>query len=262
MLTNFDSGAPLPDLITVMTTPLAFHLAGADIVKIKISPAVLTKTIRGKHYGQIDRALLESIPRAMTDPIMLFRSKSKTIDDSLVAMLQLKNDNGSTVIVSVYMDQDGNINEITSAYPKEHHDRSPNNTYFAAQIRGEKLAYINTDKALNWVTDPDIKLSQADVVEIGNAITKNDSDPLPIPMDVSTHYSAMESLSAERIPNQRDLVKMRDEYPGYYQEGRNAELPRGASEFLNGETIIRVFKNGDRSTLLHEFSHMFLESRR
>jgi prepilin-type processing-associated H-X9-DG protein len=77
----------------------------------------------------------------------------------------------------------------------------------------------------------DVELSQADVAEIRDAITKNDSDPLPIPMDVSIHSSAMESLSTGRISNQHDLVKMRDEYPGYYQEGQNADLPRGLRNF-------------------------------
>ena len=37
---------------------------------------------------------------------------------------------------------------------------------------------------------------------------------------------------------------------------------KGSTAFPDGETIVRIFEAGDRSTFLHEMAHVFLEFRR
>ena len=49
--------------------------------------------------------------------------------------------------------------------------------------------------------------------------------------------------------------------PDIYMQGKK-ENDRGYVEFREAETVIHILKNGDRSTLIHELGHVFLNSRR
>lgn len=87
--------------IRVMTTPIALKLASDEDVSFKeivTSPAVLKKILKDKHV-EITPDILKQLPRAMADPILVF--KSATVPGSYVSMLELKDDKGGTVVVPV-----------------------------------------------------------------------------------------------------------------------------------------------------------------
>jgi hypothetical protein len=64
--------------------------------------------------------------------------------------------------------------------------------------------------------------------------------------------------SSEIIPEtyEQDDINLRIE------QGAGKQVIKGATTFLDGETVVRIFQAGDRSTFLHEMSHVFLEFRR
>jgi hypothetical protein len=63
-------------------------------------------------------------------------------------------------------------------------------------------------------------------------------------------------------------MEYRMEDGGHYQEGQSKapsgeeRVIKGSTAFSDGETIVKIFQAGDRSTFLHEMGHVFLEFRR
>jgi GH24 family phage-related lysozyme (muramidase) len=67
------------------------------------------------------------------------------------------------------------------------------------------------------------------------------------------------TASAEEIDAAIDAYNKRDQQG--FEAGPNSyfQSERGAAQFSPGETIIKLFKGADESTLLHEMGHIFLE---
>ncbi len=62
----------------------------------------------------------------------------------------------------------------------------------------------------------------------------------------------LESFLDWRVPTESDLVKLKAAMPGDYQQAR------GQAAFPSGQSIVTLFETADRSTLLHEMGHVFL----
>jgi hypothetical protein len=95
--------------VRVMTTPLAFNFAGAKVLPVYMDAGKL-KTILDSHSG-MSTELVKQIPEALADPVAIF--KSATHANGLVAMLELKDKNGSTVVAALHMNVNQGRNEIT-----------------------------------------------------------------------------------------------------------------------------------------------------
>jgi len=220
--------------VRVMTTPIALKLAADEEVGFKeivTSPAVLKKILEEKHV-EVTPDILKQLPRAMADPILVF--KSATVSGSYVSMLELKDSAGGTIIVPVALNasKPGKQAFMTSVYSKGN-IAQVNNQWFAKQIESGNLRYMNTKKSASWARDVGLQL--------------------PI---MSLPAEALHELN---IPTEADLVKARVENPGFYQD---AGTPLGSTRFGEAETIVTILKNGNRSTFLHELGHVFLNSRK
>ena len=69
----------------MMTTPLVLSLTGVEVLPVEIHARNLDKILNGKH--EIAPETLKQIPRAIADPIMIFRSpadESKGRDSRVV----------------------------------------------------------------------------------------------------------------------------------------------------------------------------------
>ena len=214
-----------------MTTPIALKLAADEEVGFKeivTTPRILNKILKQKHVD-VTPEILKQLPRAMADPILVF--KSATVPGSYVSMLELKDDKGGTVVVPVALNsaEPGKQAFMTSIYGKGNITQA-NDQWFAEQVESGNLRYMNTKKSTSWARD------------VGHQ--------LPI---MSRQPEALRELN---IPTEADLVKARFENPGVYQDERQ-QAPRGAYEAAN--RIIRLFESADASTLLHETGHAFLD---
>ena len=83
-------------LIMLRNTPLVLSLLGADKdLTVSTNYRTLNKVLREKHKLPVD--VMKQVPKAMTDPIMIF--KSATVANDYVMMLDLKDNKGATVVV-------------------------------------------------------------------------------------------------------------------------------------------------------------------
>ena len=139
------------ETVRVMDMPLALQLAGALKNEIVAGYKFFEHTLQGKHSEQISPALMKKLVTSLADPIMVFDSDSHP-GTSLVAMLELQDKQGATVVVPVRLQMNpGDPNSpaiLSSFYGKGNSSTGiPSNRWFVHQIEKGNLKYINTKKA-------------------------------------------------------------------------------------------------------------------
>lgn len=200
---NAPDKSKMSGLVHVMETPLVLSLVGGNYINktgrqgISISESKMLK-IQQEH--NLSTAVVKQIPKAMADPIAIFESaenEGKPGVNDVVFMLDLKDDNGATVVAAVWLEQDSKqglvFNRLASYYGKdkvkEKSKVAVNDDWFVRQNNKGKMLYVNTKKALHWTTKSGLLLPS-----------------------VGSNGELLEN-----IPSERDLVKLRQENPTFYQ---------------------------------------------
>lgn len=149
--------------VPVMSTPLALELAGAEILPVEISPKNLKKITIGKHNvanGEgMTPDIVKQIPRALTDPLMIFEAEysGKKGENRIIAVLDLKDQNGTTIVTPFELKQKNNkkgyeINEMLSAFGKEDKFTKQQATkWYEDNVSAGRLRYINKGKTAEWL---------------------------------------------------------------------------------------------------------------
>lgn len=200
---RFMAGKISTDTIQVMRTPLVMRLVGAEILPVEISVSDLKKVLVDKHTD-ITPDIMKQIPRALTDPMMIFSTYSgKNGEVRKVIVLELKDENGATIVVPMELEHmsDGyKVNRMTSTYGKtDRKTGEPSYEWFKKQLEAGNLEYANRKKATDWIST-----EQPDWL-----IPKEKVDNL---------------LSAPNVANEEDLVKLKSENPTYYQTAADKDL--------------------------------------
>lgn len=200
---RFMAGKISTDTIQVMRTPLVMRLVGAEVLPVEISVSDLKKVLVDKHTD-ITPDIMKQIPRALTDPMMIFSTYSgKNREVRKVIVLELKDENGATIVVPMELEHmsDGyKVNRMTSTYGKtDRKTREPSYEWFKKQLESGNLEYVNRKKATDWIST-----EQPDWL-----IPKEKVDNL---------------LSAPNVANEEDLVKLKSENPTYYQTAADKDL--------------------------------------
>lgn len=220
--------------VKVMTTPLVMKLVGAEILPVETSTTVLSKLLHGKHSNELDENIVKQIPRALTDPVAVFQSKTKK--GRLVVALELKDKNKSPIVVPFALDISSNpvdtsngyyMNFITSAYGKDYKGR-PNIKWFYDEINAGRMCYGNKKKLTELLGTAGLYLPQP----------PKSNELL---------------LDIQSVPNETDLVKLKNENPEYYQQKEEY-----AGAYDAGENAIHIFSAGNQSTVVHEAAHWWL----
>lgn len=146
--------------ITVMTTPMVMHLAGAKVLPIHIDYSIMDKIIGATHvhaHGkEIPPSLLKKLPSALTDPLMIIKADRP---DKMIVVVDLKDKNGATVIVPMVLNVNNrkntmSINKIMSVYGKG--TPIPNNGWIAKHINNNDLLYINKKRTARWMSNSSV----------------------------------------------------------------------------------------------------------
>lgn len=149
--------------VPVMSTPLALELAGAEILPVEISPKNLKKITIGKHNvanGEgMTPDIVKQIPRALTDPLMIFEAEysGKKGENRIIAVLDLKDQNGTTIVTPFELKQKNNkkgyeIKEMLSAFGKEDKFTKQQATkWYEDNVSAGRLRYINKGKTAEWL---------------------------------------------------------------------------------------------------------------
>lgn len=200
---RFMAGKISTDTIQVMRTPLVMRLVGAEVLPVEISVSDLKKVLVDKHTD-ITPDIMKQIPRALTDPMMIFSTYSgKNGEVRKVIVLELKDENGATIVVPMELEHmsDGyKVNRMTSTYGKtDRKTGEPSYEWFKKQLEAGNLEYVNRKKATDWIST-----EQPDWL-----IPKGKVDNL---------------LSAPNVANEEDLVKLKSENPTYYQTAADKDL--------------------------------------
>ena len=200
---RFMAGKISTDTIQVMRTPLVMRLVGAEVLPVEISVSDLKKVLVDKHTD-ITPDIMKQIPRALTDPMMIFSTYSgKNGEVRKVIVLELKDKNGATIVVPMELERKkGNyeVNQITSAYGKtDKKTRRTSFVWFQKQLQEGKLEYANRKKVTDWISSEQPHW----------LIPKEKVDNL---------------LSAPNVANEEDLVKLKSENPTYYQTAADKDL--------------------------------------
>lgn len=200
---RFMAGKISTDTIQVMRTPLVMRLVGAEVLPVEISVSDLKKVLVDKH-ADITPDIMKQIPRALTDPMMIFSTYSgKNGEARKVIVLELKDENGATIVVPMELEHmsDGyKVNRMTSTYGKtDRKTGEPSYEWFKKQLEAGNLEYANRKKATDWIST-----EQPDWL-----IPKEKVDNL---------------LSAPNVANEEDLVKLKSENPTYYQTAADKDL--------------------------------------
>ena len=70
---RFIAGKEKSPMVRVMTTPLVLELTGAEVLPVEIAKTDLDKILNGKHAGDMTPEIMKQLPRALTNPIMIFK---------------------------------------------------------------------------------------------------------------------------------------------------------------------------------------------
>lgn len=178
--------------VKVMTTPLVMKLAGAEILPIYVHQNVLSKILKhtedktGKH-GHADEMtpeLMKQLPSAIADPMAIVENEGKP-----VVVTTLVDRNGDTIIIPFTLNKkvgariyyDANI--IESVYGKR------DSVWIKSRLL-TSAKYINKKRTNDWLQ----------------------SAGLQSPIEATISFS-----SNQNIPNESDLVKLKEQNQEYYQ---------------------------------------------
>jgi hypothetical protein len=207
--------------VPVMSTPLALELAGAEILPIEISPKNLKKITIGKHNvanGEgMTPEIVKQIPRALTDPIMIFDAEysGKKGEKRIIAVLDLKDENGTTIVTPFELKQRNNkkgyeINEMLSAFGKEDKVTKQQATkWYEDNVLAGRLRYINKEKTAEWL--------------------KSARDEYPM------LERAVDSSLTLNIPTEKDFVNLKNRKTEQYSLG-NKSTGKEATFGRSGKT--------------------------
>lgn len=211
-------------------TPLVLQMLGAENLPVVTTYNVLKKVLVEKH--KLPVAALQQVPAAMADPVMVFRSATQGGD--LVMMLDVKDQNGATVVVPLALKQDSpegySVNLATSVYAKNKAEHgAANNRWFINQIENGNLLYRNHKKSRAWEAMVGLQLPP-------------------------THFT---NTGKKNLYTDANLVKLREANPELYHDG--SDDPRGSVTIHPESYLVNLFQKADLTTLLHETGHIFLE---
>lgn len=231
-----ENGDVIKGSIHVMNTPLVMQMLGIENLPIQIDITKLNK-IKNEH-PEMTASVLKQIPRALTNPIMI--SRSKTVPGRIVVVLDIKGENGANVIVPFVLNTTKKgikANVIASAYTKEK-GKKINHQWFINNVNGDGLLYVDRNR----------------LPELLNLDKKNTTALLKrAAVQFRLRNKSNNGISVNRILNETDLVKLKNENPEYYQK-----RDKYAGAYNRTENVIHLFEAANQSTLLHEAAHWWL----
>lgn len=240
---DFIRGKNKNKTVRVMRTPIVMELVGARILPVDISVKNLNKILNKKHAEGIDTDIIKQIPKALTDPLMIFDTYGGTNGEKRkVVVLDLKDKNGATIVVPFELDVDNKeksykMNEVLSAYGKtDSKTHEASTRWIEEQLKNGKLLYINKKRAAAF-----------------------DNEKLLSLMPYQNNGS-----STNIIADEETLRKKRAEVGSFYQSADNQQekKPHKGSFRMNdkGQSVIELFQTADSSTIIHELGHYFVEA--
>ena len=216
IVNDFMAGKMSSDkMLDVMTTPLVMRLVGGETYPLKISLRVLGKILKEKHGNDISAKALKSLPRALTDPLVIAKNRDKNGNpkEGIVFVVELTDGTG-VVQVPIFVDRTHGIdigNDIATVFKRD------SAKHFGYSVLRDDILYINTKKGREFLNDN------------GKVITNR--------IRISSSF-------VKSIPNETDLVKLKKQNPTMYQSAIvdiPEEKKQHAPQAIRPTFLIKVF---------------------
>ena len=146
--------------IHVMQTPLVLQLIGIKPLPIYIAPSTLGH-IQEKH-ADVSQEILQQIPRALANPVMVF--SSATVQNRVVVALDLKSAQGIDIVVPLALDivrGRSSIHMITSVYGRgagRGADRTTDYRWYINNIFNGHTLYVDKEKTKTFYQSAGLQL--------------------------------------------------------------------------------------------------------
>ena len=234
-----EKGDVIKGSIHVMDTPLVMQMVGIKNLPIRIDVSKLNK-IKNDH-PEMTGTVLKQIPRALTNPVMI--AMSKTVPGRIVVALGVKGENGVNVVVPFILNADKKgikANIIASAYSRKKASAfyAIDHQWFINNVNGGGLLYADRSRLPTLL-----------------GLNKKNTTVLlkRAAVQFRLRNKSNSGISVNRILNETDLVKLKNENPEYYQKKEEY-----AGAYDAGENAIHIFSAGNQSTVVHEAAHWWL----
>ena len=143
-------------VLMLKQTPLAMRLVGAEFRELRADPHVFDGLFpkaeesnpRHNSHPEMTRDVLKQIPRALTDPVAVYKDmRVNPSHNTLVFLLDVWDSEGTPVIVPVRFNAQGNkgtINLALSTYGKQ------SRNIIDLALQNDALLYVNRRKSGRW----------------------------------------------------------------------------------------------------------------
>lgn len=237
--------------VRLMSTPLVLQMLGFSAHDIEITPSVLAKVLKGKHADSIDTEVLKDLPRALANPVAIFKNydgrKQKFIDNEVIVVVDILGKKGTLIQVPFVFDINynfGKVHKVKSIFERQ------NIKWYHQQLENKALLYAHIHK-----NRPSLRQQQA--INGPTGTTRSN-----IAFIIEQHLQK----SNEKVLTNEDLDKARATQQDRYYQAEESSKYRGLTtvypEELGSKRLIQLFDAANFSTFIHESGHLFLEDLR
>ena len=237
--------------VRLMSTPLVLQMLGFSAHDIEITPSVLAKVLKGKHADSIDTEVLKDLPRALANPVAIFKNydgrKQKFIDNEVIVVVDILGKKGTLIQVPLVFDINynfGKVHKVKSIFERQ------NIKWYHQQLENKALLYAHIHK-----NRPSLRQQQA--INGPTGTTRSN-----IAFIIEQHLQK----SNEKVLTNEDLDKARATQQDRYYQAEESSKYRGLTtvypEELGSKRLIQLFDVANFSTFIHESGHLFLEDLR
>ena len=277
--------------VKLMDTPIVLQMLGFSAHDIEITPSVLAKVLKGKHADSIDTEVLKDLPRAIANPVAIFRNydgeKRVYIDNQVIVVVDIADKQGEIIQIPLVFDVEKRkikVNRIKSIFGRgtlswysnslKHHSllyygkKKTNLSGNGASYAPTRTSWSIYDSSIQQDTE-NSKGNFEDDAQKKTNLLDNGARRAPISLDWSNVVHIIEQhlqKSNEKVLTSEDLDKARAAQQDRYYQGEESSKYRGLTtvypEELGSKRLIQLFDAANFSTFIHESGHLFLEDLR
>ena len=277
--------------IRLMSTPIVLQMLGFSAHDIEITPSVLAKVLKGKHANSIDTEVLKDLPRAIANPVAIFKNydgeKREYIDNQVIVVVAIEDKQGEIIQIPLVFDVEKRkikVNRIKSIFGRgtlswysnslKHHSllyydkKKTNLSGNGASYAPTRTSWSIYDSSIQQDTE-NSKGNFEEDVQKKTDLSGNGARRAPTRTSWSNIALIIEQhlqKSNEKVLTNEDLDKARAAQQDRYYQAEESSKYRGLTtvypEELGSKRLIQLFDAANFSTFIHESGHLFLEDLR
>ena len=278
--------------VRLMSTPVVLQMLGFSAHDIEITPSVLAKVLKGKHADSIDTEVLKDLPRAIANPVAIFRNydgeKREYIDNQVIVVVDIADKQGEIIQIPLVFDVEKRkitVNRIKSIFGRGTLSWYSNSLKYHSllyygkkktNLSGNGASYAPTrtswsiyDSSIQQDTENSKEKFDEDIQKNRPSLRQQQAINGPsgtTRFNIDLIIQEYLQKSNENVLTSEDLDKARAAQQDRYYQAEESSKYRGLTtvypEELGSKRLIQLFDAANFSTFIHESGHLFLEDLR